>query len=56
MAMLSLLNTKSEIGFQNFVLVIVHWEMNLDQDAHQTLIKMLWKNWWNAICTKVFEN
>ena len=30
-----------ENGFQSFVLVIRHWEMNLDQDVHQNSIKML---------------
>ena len=37
----SLLITKSETGFQNFILTIHHWAMNLDQDAHPTLIEML---------------
>ena len=30
--------------------------MNPFQDVHQTSIKMLIKNWWNVICTKVLEN
>ena len=29
------------VNFQSFILTIHHWKMNLDQDAHQTLIKML---------------
>ena len=31
---------KSEIGFHSFILTIRHWEMNPNQDAHQTSIKM----------------
>ena len=41
MAKVSLLTKKFETGFQNFVLALCHWEMNPDQDAHLTLIKML---------------
>ena len=40
-AKLSLLTTKSETGFQIFLLVIRHWQINPDQNARQTLIEML---------------
>ena len=40
-AYVSLLTTKLETGFQSFILVICHWEMNPDQDTHLTSIKML---------------
>ena len=51
-----LLITQSETGFQSFVLAICHWEMNPDQDADQTSIKMLQENWWNAIRPKVIDD
>ena len=35
MAKVLLLTAKLEKGFQSFVLVIQHREMNPDQDAHQ---------------------
>ena len=41
MAKVSLLTTKLEIGLQSFILAICHWEMNPDQDIHQTSIKIL---------------
>ena len=41
MAKVSLLATKSETGLQSFIFMIHHKEMNPDQDAHQTSIKML---------------
>ena len=41
MTKLSLLTAKSETGFQSFILAIGHWEMDPDQNANQTLIKML---------------
>ena len=41
MAKVTLLIGKSEIGFQNFILMIYHWEMNPDQDAHQISVKIL---------------
>ena len=56
MAKVPLLTTKSETGFQSFILVIHHKEMNPDQDAHQSSIKMLKENCWNEICTKVLKN
>ena len=37
----SLLTAKSEIGVQIFSLTICYWEMNPDQDAHQTSTKTL---------------
>ena len=40
-AKVSLLIAKSKIGFQSFIQAIYYWEMNPDQDPHQTLIKML---------------
>ena len=51
-AKVSLLTAKSENGSQSFILVIHHWEMNPDQDAHQTSIK----NWWNVIHAKYLRN
>ena len=41
MAKVSLLIAKSENGFQSFVSAIRHAMIKQDQDAHQTLIKML---------------
>ena len=41
MTNMSSLTAKSETGFQSFILVICYWEVNIDQDIHQTLIKML---------------
>ena len=32
---------KSETGLQSYVLVTRHWQLNPDQDAHQTSIKNL---------------
>ena len=37
----SLLTTESEPGFESSVLAIRNWEMNPDQDAYQSSIKML---------------
>ena len=51
-----LLIYKSETVFQNYVLVIRHWEINPDQDAHQTSIKILLEIKWNAMHTKPLEN
>ena len=50
----SLLTAKSETGFQYFWQYVR--EMNPNQDTHQTSIKMLQENWWNAIHAKIFEN
>ena len=41
LAKVLLLTAKLETGFQSFVLEIRHWLVNLDQDAHQTSIKLL---------------
>ena len=41
MAKVSLLTTKSQTGFQNFIMAIRHKEVNPDQDAHLTSIKKL---------------
>ena len=41
MSKVSLLTTKSENGFQSFILTIQHRDENLDQDAHKTSIKMI---------------
>ena len=45
MAKVSLLTSNPKTSFQNFILAICHWEMNPDQDAHQTLIKKFSENW-----------
>ena len=37
MAKVSLLIAKSEIGFQSFILVVHHWEMNLNQTSMKIL-------------------
>ena len=44
MAKVSFVTANSETGFLRFVRVIRHKEMNPNQDARQTSIKMLWKN------------
>ena len=36
-----LLTAKVKTGFQSFVPVIRYWMLNLDQNAHQTLLKIL---------------
>ena len=41
MVKVSLRTTKSETSFQNFILVIRHWEKNPPKGTHQTSIKML---------------
>ena len=41
MVKISSLTAKFETGFQSFVLVIRHCEMNLDQDADQKLMKRI---------------
>ena len=40
MAKVLLLTAKSKTGFQSFVLAIRHWEMNPEQEAHLTPIKI----------------
>ena len=37
MAKVSLLTTKSETGFQNFILAVRHWEMNPNQGSSSNL-------------------
>ena len=39
-----LMAVKSENDFQSFILAICHWEMNPDQVAHQTSIKIILEN------------
>ena len=56
MAKPALLTTKSETSFQSLILAIYHLKINPNQDAHQTAIKMLQENWWNAIHAKVLKN
>ena len=56
MAKVSLQTIKSVSVFQSFIFVIYHREMNPDQDTHLSFTKIHWENWWNAICTKEFEN
>ena len=51
-----ILTIKSKTGFQSFILVIHHWEMNQDMVTHQTSIKILLERRWNVICVKVLKN
>ena len=47
-AKVSSLTAKSENSFQSFILTICYWEMNPDQNIHQTLNKIFQEDWWNT--------
>ena len=51
-AKVSLLTTKSETGFEGFILAIRHSEMNPDQSS----IKVLQENWCNETNTKALND